>query len=36
MQHQGLTPVDIGEIVFLIIMVGISLVGFLRAALKDD
>jgi hypothetical protein len=34
--HTGLTPTDIGEVIFLVIIVGGSLVGFIRAALKDD
>ncbi len=36
MSHQGITPVGIGEIVFLVAVVGFSLVEFLRAALKDN
>jgi hypothetical protein len=32
----GLTPTDIGEVIFLVVIVGASLVGFIVAALKDD
>lgn len=36
MMHKGITPVGIGEIVFLVVVVGFSLIEFLRTALKDD
>lgn len=36
MKHPDITPVGIGEIIFLIIVVGGSLVAFVREALKDD
>ncbi len=36
MVHMGITPVGIGEIVFLVLVVGIGLVAFLKAALKDN
>lgn len=36
MVHTGITSVGIGEIIFLVLVVGISLIAFLKAALKDN
>lgn len=36
MVEEGLTVADISQVVFLILVVGIGVGGFIYAALKDD
>ncbi len=36
MQEVGLTAADIGQVIFIVAVVGIGIGGFIYAALKND